>query len=305
MVVWQSCRKKGFSLSGPSRLGVRHHAPPLRRLRALVLVAREARGVARGGIGGLGVTLQHGRLLDGGIDVGLALDEAVVVTVPMQVGGIAVAVVKTRLAGHRRPLRVALVAAADAPLADVPRGVTRRLHHRGQRHVRVDGRVEGVVAQIAVALVLARHQRGAGRGAHRRRGAMIREARALGRHAVQVRRMDARQTVLPPVLPETPQVAPAQVVAEHQDDVRARPDAGQAEGIHRRHGGRRHAGVLRPRQGRQRRRAKAPQKVTSLHCRVPFVMRRSVSCRARHSAVFAISSSSETGRRPLTSTPAL
>ena len=224
----------------------------------------------------------------------------------MQVGGIAVAVVKARLTGHRRPLRVALIAAADAPFADVPRGVARRLHHRGQRHVRVDGRVEGIVAQVAMALVLARHQRGAGRGAHRRRGAMVREARALGRHAVQVRRVDARQTFLPAVLPERPQVAPAQVVAQHQDDVRARPDARQTKGIHRRHGGRRHTGVLRPSQGRQRRRrAQAPQKVTSLHGRVPFVMRRSASCRVRHSAVFAISSSSETGRRPLTSTPAL
>ena len=107
---------------------------------------------------------------------------------------------------------------AEAPLADEPGGIAGLIHEVGDGEgVGGHGRLAFgldflVAADRGVAVVLARHERASRRRADRRAGVGLGEPHALGREPVDVRRLDE-------LLPETAEVAVAEVIREDEDDV--------------------------------------------------------------------------------------
>ena len=71
----------------------------------------------------------------------------------------------------------------------------------------------GIGRHAAAKRIAARHQRGAGRGAERRRRVELRQPRAFGRHAVEIRRLELR-------VAEAAEIAVAEVVGQDDDDIR-------------------------------------------------------------------------------------
>ena len=142
---------------------------------------------------------------------------------------VTIKIVEPLLPGHSGR---SLANVTQAPLADERRLVTRflqRLRHRDIVRFQSLGRwigITGIAPHSRVSVMQARHEHTARRRAHRRSRVKMREAHALRRHAIQVRRGDD-------FLPVTAQIRIPQIIRQDPDQVRFRLGASLAKN-HRR-----------------------------------------------------------------------
>ena len=172
---------------------------------------------------------QHFFILPDGVAVGVRIGVALffgIMTVPRQVVVVAEEEIKPALGrpgcgGFRGA--AALIAAADSPFAHQRCGIARALQHRGQCMRVFQSGVKVVVADnFCHALVHTAKQGGARRGAYRGCRVVALQHQSRLCHFGQSRHIDARRSLCLGRALLQVHIPPAQVIHQHQNDVRLR-----------------------------------------------------------------------------------